>query len=93
MSVPRRRSALRSGGVFVTPTTEDVMRKLRLELDALRVESFPTDGPDAGARGTVRGADMLRTREAYCTNGETCKTSCAGGPHCLCPVGTAGVDL
>ena len=29
--------------------------KLRLEMDNLRVESFPTEGGDGSPRGTVRG--------------------------------------
>jgi len=60
------------------------MRKLTLELEQLTVESFPTTAEDEAARGTVEGAEA--TRELYCTNGDTCRTSCAGGPKCLCPV-------
>jgi hypothetical protein len=35
-------------------TEEDGMRKLSLDLNAIRVETFETDGA-AGARGTVHG--------------------------------------
>ena len=31
------------------------MKKIRLDVDALRVESFPTAKQDGAARGTVRG--------------------------------------
>jgi len=40
------------------------MKKLRLELDAVRVESFATAGAGAGApRGTLRGHEAAVTRE------------------------------
>lgn len=67
------------------------MKKLRLELDALAVESFATD---AGAErmGTVRGhynteLDCTLDRESCkvsCDPCYTCATSCAGGPICDC---------
>lgn len=44
------------------------MRKLRLELDALRVETFDTMSP-GGARGTVNG-------RVYSEPGNTCADSC-----------------
>ena len=65
------------------------MKKLTLNLDELAVESFPTTRSDEELRGTVRAAEALllgATRALYCTHGDTCKTSCAGGPYCLCPV-------
>ena len=65
-------------------------KKLRLEIDALAVESFETAMP-RGAHGTVRGAEAT----AACSDGpvtchptndpcDTCDTSCAGGPFCDC---------
>ena len=74
------------------------MRKLRLELDALTVESFPTTADERNARGTVRAREecdscgcSLGPNDVY-TCGckvsacpcDTCDTSCAGGPFCDC---------
>ena len=36
------------------------MRKLMLEVENLVVESFETDAVHGGARGTVRGASVIR---------------------------------
>lgn len=60
------------------------MKKLRLNLDRLEVETFAV-ADEAVLRGTVLG--MNHTRELYCTKGDTCRdTSCLGGPQCTCPV-------
>ncbi|HEU0014963.1 MAG TPA: hypothetical protein VFQ45_14845 [Longimicrobium sp.] len=42
-------------------------KKLRLDLDNVRVESFPTGGADAGPRGTVRAAQL-----EGCTRFDSC---------------------
>lgn len=66
------------------------MRKLRLDVDGLAVESFATAAEPRGA-GTVRGAEATEV----CSAGpvtchptydpcDTCATSCAGGPWCDC---------
>lgn len=56
------------------------MKKIRLELDRLEVESFEAE-PDRGrGRGTVRGNmpwTELVTR-CQCTDWETCVESCGG---------------
>ena len=62
------------------------MKKLRMNVEALDVVTFPVAPEEPLFRGTVRAAELFATRELYCTNGDTCKTSCAGGPKCLCPV-------
>lgn len=60
------------------------MRKLMLDLDTLRVESFQTDAP-ADARGTVRGAEATfnadcQTWEAPWCGYQTVEFgSCGGG--------------
>ena len=59
------------------------MKKLTLELDRLAVESFPTTAADDADRGTVAGA--MATRALYCTNGDTCRTSCGRVGDCTCP--------
>ena len=62
------------------------MKKLRLDLDRLEVETFTLDAPPE-ERGTVHG--MNHTREIYCTKGDTCRTSCGGGGGgalCTCPI-------
>ena len=46
------------------------MRQLKLQLDALKVEAFVTDGP-APSRGTVEGRGGI-------TQAETCGTGCSG---------------
>jgi hypothetical protein len=66
------------------------MRKLRLDVDGLTVESFVTADERRGA-GTVRGAEATELCSAgpvtcHPTNDpcDTCATSCAGGPRCDC---------
>ena len=46
------------------------MKKLTLDPDLLRIESFPTSEPRA-LRGTVRGHDDTQESE-WCTTPETC---------------------
>jgi hypothetical protein len=63
------------------------MKKMRLELDRLEVETFATDEVRLAERGTVHG--LNHTRELYCTKGDTCRTSCGGGiggAGCTCPI-------
>lgn len=67
------------------------MKKMRLEIDELAVESFPTAVAPDMSRGTVKGNDatLALTCPATCA-GATCVTSCGGGgggvQHCTCPV-------
>ena len=57
------------------------MEKIRLDLDALEVDSFATDAPGADAKGTVRA--HAATREpAY-----TCGYTCGSRVHFLCCTG------
>lgn len=63
------------------------MNKLKLEIDALAVESFDTGAEGATRRGTVEGHDdsTFPTRfGATCNAADTCVTSCKGGPLCDC---------
>ncbi|HEU0297823.1 MAG TPA: hypothetical protein VFR37_00170 [Longimicrobium sp.] len=61
------------------------MKKLRLDLDGLQVETFATAHVEVAERGTVHG--LNHTREIYCTKGDTCRTSCGGGQvECTCPL-------
>ena len=66
------------------------MAKMKLEIDALRVESFDTAAADAG-RGTVRGhsgdtedceaalvTDWKTCKGDYCTARTLCHYSCLG---------------
>ena len=53
------------------------MSKLKLEIDALRVESFETSAGAAAARGTVRGAQGCDTNAHDC-DPITCGPSCIG---------------
>ena len=68
------------------------MKKLVLDADALRVESFPTLAVEETLRGTVHAAEatMRQTQCGSCVGptcqGPTCYTSCGGGPpECTCP--------
>lgn len=65
------------------------MRKMRLELDGLQVESFSTGLTD-GARGTVQANDQSAYLSCYNTCGDSCQT---GNPsHMItCGSGCGGV--
>lgn len=62
------------------------MKKLKLDVETLAVDSFRITGPSHGHRGTVRGNEptyTCRTWEASCnTLGLTCAYSCADVPSC-----------
>ncbi|HEX8903382.1 MAG TPA: hypothetical protein VF771_00925 [Longimicrobiaceae bacterium] len=60
------------------------MRKLRMEVESLSVESFPVAPEVPVFRGTVRAAEDA-THEIYCTHGDTCRTSCGIVGDCTCP--------
>jgi hypothetical protein len=64
------------------------MKKIRLDLDSLSIESFDTTGA-ADARGTVAGH---ATYQAYCSYGLTCVDSCEGtcDGSCVSECGTCG---
>jgi len=51
------------------------MRKLRLDMEALTVQSFATAGRE-GARGTVRGAS-IPTFDILCTDALDCTAGCS----------------
>ncbi|HEU4949956.1 MAG TPA: hypothetical protein VFT11_04255 [Candidatus Deferrimicrobiaceae bacterium] len=69
------------------------MGKLRLEIEALQVDSFGT-GPEAGARGTVRGNDQLvLTTPIIVTFLETCLTCNAAQNTCYYDCNTQEEDL
>ena len=70
------------------------MRKLKLQIDELRVDSFDTDDRGAARRGTVAGQLLAYSLdqsgcEIYsgcCTH--SCNGTCAGatcGSTCICP--------
>ncbi len=56
------------------------MKKLSLDLDALRVDSFDATPHAWAARGTVRGNDSGFTTQTTFTVGETCGESISGQP-------------
>lgn len=56
------------------------MNKIRLELDALAVDSFETGATHRGA-GTVRGHDQVTTTPQ--TGGFTCKWDLSGYETCV----------
>jgi hypothetical protein len=62
------------------------MKKLRLKLEALAVESFPTVVLEAETRGTVEAAEGSRGTLCATCDGASCGgTSCGGGPpYCTC---------
>ena len=58
------------------------MRKLRLDLDDLRIETFTTEGAASG-RGTVQGRDSYSGPSHY----TVCPVICGGGQDSdECPV-------
>jgi hypothetical protein len=64
------------------------MKKTRLDVDALRVESFET--ADArGGRGTVLAHDGECTVSPY----PTCAHTCGNQPQCTDDVGRAGAAM
>lgn len=56
------------------------MRKIRLDLDALNVESFEPD-ETRGGRGTVHGAQITAYYQ-LCYAGDTWQASCTCEPTC-----------
>jgi hypothetical protein len=54
------------------------MRKVRLDLDALAVESFETDGGTTKRKGTVHGHAPTLDLGETCNGGNTCWDSCDG---------------
>lgn len=52
------------------------MKKMRLDLDTLAIESFDTTGIDESTRGTVKGHLPPDTYWRYCSDGLTCADSC-----------------
>jgi hypothetical protein len=64
------------------------MKKLRLDVEALDVESFRVAPDEPAFRGTVDAADLLATQALYCTRGDTCRTSCGRVGECTCPIPT-----
>ena len=65
------------------------MRKIRLDVEALEVETFTTTGAAAGS-GTVQGHD------SGATNGQLCSGACSpggsGGDGCFDPASISGWD-
>ncbi|HEX5871680.1 MAG TPA: pinensin family lanthipeptide [Longimicrobium sp.] len=62
------------------------MRKLKLDLDHLAVESFETNAADGAQRGTVRGFNPTCENSCLDTCYYTCGGSCAGTctePTCI----------
>ena len=59
------------------------MRKTRLDLDALSVESFATTREESGTRGTVRGQLHTDACDTTPPPGEVDGCTCADS--CLCP--------
>src|SRR5687768_5154332 len=75
------------GGRVPSTTREVTMKKMKLELEALNVESFETAAVGKRA-GTVHGAAQTEwyTCPGYgetCNGGETCWDSCAGTCRCV----------
>lgn len=62
------------------------MKKHRLQVEALWVESFPVAPDTPVLRGTVHAAEDMATRAYGCTNGDSCRTSCGLVGNCTCPV-------
>ena len=61
------------------------MKKLRMDVEALDVVTFPLAPELPVFRGTVRANEAFATHVIYCTNGDTCRTSCGVVGNCTCP--------
>ncbi len=69
------------------------MRKLRLDIEELEVESFSSESATHHVRGTVQGAEVptpehkipFGTYDLGCTNGADCQTGPPGDftPYCV----------
>lgn len=59
------------------------MRKMKLDLEAVTVETFRTAADEAGERGTVQGngVDAFITVRITCP--DTCGASCDSGNPCV----------
>ena len=61
------------------------MRKVKLDLESLAVESFPTVDLDAAGRGTVHGQDQLSgyvTCGCACSETDGVRVCKSCGPSC-----------
>ena len=64
------------------------MKKLRLQIDDLRIDSFQMTSPEP-RKGTVLGEQLtLRDCPNSCMDYGTCCYSCAATCHGSCPPGT-----
>ncbi|HEU0053183.1 MAG TPA: hypothetical protein VFQ39_08390 [Longimicrobium sp.] len=56
------------------------MRKMKLDVEVLEVESFPVAAVEADARGTVRGnaVTAIRCGATLGSGCDTCQLSCTG---------------
>ena len=61
------------------------MKKLRMEVESLHVESFPVAPELPAFRGTVHAEEAFATQALGCTHGATCRTSCGVVGNCTCP--------
>jgi hypothetical protein len=86
MAAFERRSRISVVAAQLLPfTRRRAVKKLRMDLEALDVETFPVAPAQPVFSGTVRAAEFMATRELYCTNGDTCRTSCGVVGNCTCP--------
>src|SRR5687768_6476457 len=68
-----------------THPEEDTMKKVRLDLNELAVESFRTTGADAEARGTVNGHLAIETARLECESLDICSNwDCSFASDCVC---------
>ena len=52
------------------------MKKIRLDLDTLSVDSFDTVARNDGDQGTVFGHRPPYSYDVYCSDGQTCIDTC-----------------
>jgi hypothetical protein len=72
-------SRVRRVGVrFESPDRETRMRKMKLDMDKLAVESFAVVAGDADSRGTVEANQGTRLCTMWTCGGDTCDLSCTG---------------
>jgi hypothetical protein len=60
------------------------MRKLKLEVEALHVETFAPEAAARASAGTVRGQEDTTLESCDCPASHPCTADTSNGPPCIC---------
>jgi hypothetical protein len=76
---------------FLHSSREAVMKRLKLNVEELQVESFASTSPESGMRGTVRAHAKATQETCGCTEGwDTCYTAPESCAHTCIGAGAGG---